>query len=62
MAEIVLLSTASKTAWKTSNWFKSYDHFSQYANYLKYEKRDVTTHSFQSHNAIFCGVTWSNRI
>ena len=32
MTEFVLLSTASKTAWKNSNWFKSYDHFSQYAN------------------------------
>ena len=32
MTEFVLLSTASKTAWKISNRFKSYDHFSQYAN------------------------------
>ena len=61
MTEIVLLSTASKIAWKNSNRFKIYDNFSQYAKKLKYEKLDVTINSFQSHNAISCDVLKCNR-
>ena len=56
LTEFVLLSTALKTARKNSN------HFSQYANWLKHEKLDVTINSFQSHSAIFCNVTRGDRI